>query len=227
MRLSKFLLSATGFLLLAGCQTVDGFVQDVNSAFATSRSSASASSASPAPVIDDKCPRIEIVDELSSFSEFTSDTMSQSNLVSRVDLNQVESSCSIKSGQVTLDLKLAFNGTLGPKAKLRNNDKPFFSYPFFIAVTNDKGVILAKEVFAASMTYERNENEHTYYENLRQIIPITSYAEAKQFTVMIGFQLTNEQLKYNRKYMVPVDTSLAPTHNETTAAAQNISAAGN
>lgn len=227
MRLSKFLLSATGFLLLAGCQTMNGIVKDVNNTFGSMRSSASASSTSATPVIDDKCPRIEIVDELSSFSEFTSDTMSQSNLVSRVDLNQVESSCSIKSGQVTLDLKLAFNGTLGPKAKLRNNDKPFFSYPFFIAVTNDKGVILAKEVFAASMTYERNENEHTYYENLRQIIPITSYAEAKQFTVMIGFQLTNEQLKYNRKYMVPVDTSLAPTHNETTAAAQNINAAGN
>lgn len=152
---------------------------------------------------DTNCPQIEIVNELSSFSEFSGSSASESNLISRVNLNQVESSCDIENNQVILDLRLAFEGKLGPKAKRSKNDKPFFSYPFFVAVTNPSNVILAKEVFAASMTYERNEDTHNYFENMRQIIPITSSTQAGKYKVMIGFQLNEDQLRYNRKYMVP------------------------
>lgn len=226
MKLTKFLLTGMSLCLLAGCQTMDNFLEDVNTLAEKGTNMPQLETAydESTPSIENRCPRIQIVDELSSFSEFTNGT-NEKNLVSRVNLHQVESSCSIQRKQVSLDLKLAFNGSLGPKAKLRNNDKPFFSYPFFIAVTNQNGVILAKEVFAASMTYERDEDTHIYYENLRQLIPIGSSDQAKSYTVMLGFQLTKEQLEYNRKFMVPVEQSLAPTHNETKAAADNVKAA--
>ena len=154
--------------------------------------------------IDDGCPTVQIVDELSSLSEFTGSTRTEPNLISRVNLNQVESSCAFIDGQIALDLRLAFEGALGPKAKKSSSDKPLFSYPFFVAVTNPSGVILAKEIFSASMTYERNEDSHTYFENMRQLIPISDRENAHRYKVMLGFQLSEEQLKYNRKYLVPV-----------------------
>lgn len=151
------------------------------------------------------CPSVQIVDELSSLSEFSpADSTSADNLVSRVTLSQVDSSCSFKAKVVSIDLKLAFEGVLGSKAKINKNDKPYFAYPFFLAVTDTQGVVLAKEVFAASMTYERADNTHTYYEKLRQLIPIHSREQAANFKIMIGFQLDYDQLKYNRRNMKPV-----------------------
>lgn len=225
MKLFKFLLTASACLLLSGCQTMDNLMKDFNTLAEQGTNMPRMVDASSAPSIEDNCPRINIVDELSSLSEFAGD-MTENNLVSRVNLYQVESSCSIQRKQVSIDLKLAFDGSLGPKAKMRNNDKPFFSYPFFVAVTNQDGVVLAKEVFAASMTYERNEDTHTYYENLRQLIPIGNADQASRFTVMLGFQLSEDQLDYNRRFMVPVAQELAPIHNETKAAAQNTLPAG-
>ena len=99
---------------------------------------------------------------------------------------------------------MAFESTLGEKGKLRKNDKPFFSYPFFVAVTDPKGVIMAKEIFSASMTYDRNEDSHTYYESMRQLIPLDRKSSAKRHKVLLGFQLDPAQLKYNRQNMVAV-----------------------
>lgn len=195
-------------LTLGGCQTVQGMKKDFDN-IKMPKLGLVTDDEEPAEIqqtdlrIDNSCPQVEIVDELSSFSEFSGSSTSEKSLVSRVNLNQVESSCDIRGNQVVLDLKLAFAGSLGPKAKRTSNDKPFFSYPFFVAVTNPSNVILAKEVFAASMTYERNENTHNYFENMRQIIPITKNSQASKYKVMIGFQLSDDQLKYNRKYMVP------------------------
>lgn len=227
MKPSKFFLIACSALALSGCKTVvDDFMYDLNNVV---ENASFTEPTTPAPnfnaPVEDRCPKIEIVDELSSFSDFNG-SMRDNNLISRVNLSQVESSCSIQRKQVAIDLKLAFNGELGPRAKMKSSDKPFFSYPFFVAVTNQNGVILAKEVFAASMTYERNEQTHTYFESLRQLIPISNADHARRFRVMIGFQLTEDQLAYNRRNMASISQSNMPRYNEQTKAAlQNIQSA--
>lgn len=155
--------------------------------------------------IENPCPTVRIIDELSSLSEFKGNSDKESQLISRVNLNQVESSCNFERGHVAVDLKLAFESALGPKAKIKNSDKPFFAYPFFVAVTNDDDEILAKEVFAASIAYKRDEDSHMYYEKLKQLIPISRNSQARNYNILIGFQLTAKQLKFNRENMVMVD----------------------
>lgn len=192
---------------LGGCQTLETMKSDFSSAMNDQK---------PPPgheiitedgisMSSNPCPLVQIVDELSSLSEFSpADSTSTDNLVSRVTLSQVDSACSFKGNLVSVDLKLAFEGVLGAKAKINKNDKPYFAYPFFLAVTDPKGVVLAKDVFAASMTYDRADSTHTYYEKLRQLIPIQSREQAASFKIMIGFQLDYDQLKYNRRNMKPV-----------------------
>lgn len=152
-----------------------------------------------------ECPQIEIVDDLSSLSDFSSPKApNRKNLISRIDIKSAESTCKLASKSAIIDLKVIFQGTLGPKGKNEASEKPFFSYPFFIVVTTPTGKILAKEIFAASMTYAAGENQHTYFEQLRQIIPINSREQAYRYRVLIGFQVTPDQLEYNRKHMVPI-----------------------
>lgn len=151
------------------------------------------------------CPQVKIVDDLSSLSEFADlSDPADYNLISRVTLAQTESNCVYDGKNAVVDLKLVFEGQMGPKGRAKPGDTPTFTYPFFIAVTDTDGSIKAKEVFGASLTYSPAESSHTYYESLRQIIPIENDLEARNFNVLIGFQLSPEQLRHNRANMIPV-----------------------
>ncbi len=156
-------------------------------------------------LLQSPCPQVELVDDLSSLSDFTNPNQTKrENLISRVDLKSAQSTCMLSSKSTVVDLTLLFEGTLGSKGKQKTSDKPFFSYPFFVAVTAPSGKIMAKEIFAASMTYGANENKHTYFEKLRQVIPIKSKSSAKYYKILIGFQVTPDQLAYNREHMVSI-----------------------
>lgn len=199
---------------LSACQTMDTFVEDVNEL----TRNGGAGFPSPSQLVQGKsesllaspCPQVELVDDLSSISDFSnSKDMVHKNLISRVDLSSAESTCKLSANSAIIDLKLLFNGMLGPKGKQKDSDKPFFSYPYFVAVTAPGGKIIGKEVFAASLAFSAHEDKHVYYENLRQIIPITDKNAANRYKILIGFQVSPEQLAYNRKNMVPVASAKA------------------
>lgn len=197
-------------LLLSACQTLEGLRDDAYDVAEGNIYVAGAGGRTPEKLLSSPCPQVEIVDDLSSISDFSHPRKQDKNhLISRVDLKSAQSTCKLSSKTAIIDLKLLFNGKLGPKGRKTESERPFFSYPFFVAVTTPTGKIMAKEIFAASITYAANENEHTYFENLRQIIPIKSKNKANSYHVLIGFQVTPDQLGYNREHMVPVANALA------------------
>ncbi|MGB0720053.1 MAG: hypothetical protein ACPGRX_06245 [Bdellovibrionales bacterium] len=191
-------------ITLSACQTYEGLKNDFGGldlgSFTTAESVANdAEGTGSETLIKGDCPTIEIVDELSMLHEFTNPkTASDGDLISKVAVQEAQSGCAYTDGSVTVDLKLAFNGMLGPKGRTTPNEKPFFSYPFFVAVTSSGGKILAKEVFSAALTYEPGQNTQNYTETMRQIIPADSRAKGKSYKIMVGFQLTQDQLAYNR-----------------------------
>jgi len=145
------------------------------------------------------CPSVKVVPELGTYSEFLdSGSTRESDLVSRVTISNVKSACNADDKNITMDLKIPFYGVLGPQAHAMSGGQPFFSYPFFVAVTSESGKILAKEVFAASITYRQGANSQTYFENMRQIIPVEARDHGSRFKILLGFQLNPDQLDYNR-----------------------------
>ncbi len=192
-------------ILICSCQTLDSLKDDLSSLDTAHYATAEVIGGSSEILLQSPCPKVTIVDDLSSISDFLNpNNTTKENLVSRVDLKSAESTCKLGSKSAIIDLKLIFNGTLGAKGRDISSNKPFFSYPFFVAITTPSGKIMAKEIFAASLTYDHQQNTHSYFENLRQIIPIKSKSLAKRYKVLIGFQLTPNQLAYNREHMVLV-----------------------
>ena len=106
--------------------------------------------------------------------------------------------CTYKNKSATIDLTLQFDGKLGAKGHFAKSDSPIHTYPFFVAITNKSGDIMAKEVFAASINYAGDSNEGSYTETIRQIIPVGKASNAKNFKISVGFQLSEEELTYNR-----------------------------
>lgn len=211
MKFLNLVLCCTCIAILGACQTIDALESDVYDLSRGTVPVANVVDGSSERLLANPCPQVEIVNDLSSISDF-SDPRKQNkdNLISRVDIKSAESTCKLASKSATVDLKLKFEGDLGAKGRKNKADKPFFSYPFFIAVTSPGGQIMAKEIFAASLTYNPGENTHIYSENLRQIIPITSKKHAHQYRILIGFQVTPDQLTYNREHMVPIEPKKKP-----------------
>jgi len=179
---------------------MDGFMSDMDS---LDLPSLSMSEDSPESLIyDGHCPSVEVVNELRDLYEFTNrNEPQQQNMISRATIAKIETACQNSENAVTVDLKMAFEGTLGPRGRSSTQEKPFFSYPFFVAVTSANGRILAKEIFAANITYEAGKDYQTYYENMRQIIPIEARDSGNRYKILVGFQLGPDQLTYNRAKM--------------------------
>lgn len=207
MKQHNAILIIFSIIILSGCQTLENLSQEfpthmpaqtpiesVEQAVQQSRSD---------NLLASPCPQIEIVDDLSTLSDFISPRSPKiSDLVSRITMINAQSSCKISSKTAVVDLQLNFEGKIGAKGRKNSGDKPFFSYPFFIVVAAPNGKIMAKEVFAASMTYGQGEETHHYFEKMRQIIPIKNKDSASRYKILIGFQITQDQLSYNRKNMV-------------------------
>ncbi len=145
-----------------------------------------------------ECPPITLDPQLKQLVEFQDmENPSKKTEVSHIKLANYDSDCAKDGDYISMRLDLNFEGGLGPKAKRKKNDQPFFAYPYFIAVTDGNDNELAREIFAASVTYEKKQENIALTETIRQRLPLNDDGSTPDYKVKIGFQLTPEQLTYN------------------------------
>ena len=60
---------------------------------------------------------------------------------------------------------------------------------------------MAKQIFSAAIHYQTDHDDGHYSETIRQIIPIKSVKDGSRYGIMVGFQLSDEQLAYNRSLL--------------------------
>ena len=199
---------------LSACQTWNGLKQDfgtlgtaVGNGASTAKSKINTIT-SPTPmkqedkasivINDNDCPPVIVDPQLSSMSEFYDMAKpSKSSEVSSLKLTDTTSECKIDNDYLDVKIQLSFAGALGPKAKRKTNDRPFFAYPYFVAVTDKQDEDLAKELFAASVTYDKDQERIELVETIRQRLPLNDDGSNPGYQIKIGFQLSEEQLFYN------------------------------
>lgn len=203
------LLPVVALLALPACETLEGFKRDMGklgislqSGFSDSPAPAGAVAAddgSLVPPVAADCPSTTIMPELKSLSEFADPAKpSDKNQISEFTMVGVQSTCQQHAAALAMHIDLVFAGKIGPKGRANKSDKPTFSYPYFIAVTDAKGAVVAKEVFAANVSYGKDQSESKQIESITQNLPVKSADEMKNFKVLVGFQLDDAQLAYNR-----------------------------
>lgn len=203
-------------LFLPACATLDGAMTDIRNATGNFKMPTFARHGQPEAVDvahDEKalaaaamteiatpveCPRVDVVDELSSLHQFVDGNNEAAGAISSVTITAIDSLCSINEQNVVVDMDIIMQARLGPRAKAAATDKPSFSYPYFIAITTPSGDISAREVFAATIAYDADEESLTHNEKMRQVIPLTGDYSPRQYEIMVGFQLSPAELAYNR-----------------------------
>lgn len=190
---------------LTACQTWDGLKNDLGSlSETTSQKIATLTAPKEGQAqravagVETTCPPIIIDPQLDSMTEFMDmeDTQDE-NLVSFVAITETKTLCTPTNNTLDMRLDLTFNSKLGPKAKAKESDQPFFAYPYFISVTDGDAQELAKEIFAASITYEKDQAAIELVETINQSLPLNEDGTIPDYQIHIGFQLTEEQLFYN------------------------------
>jgi len=78
--------------------------------------------------------------------------------------------------------------------------EPQATFPYFVAVADPEGAILAKQVFGIDIAFPGNSLEIGHIETVRQRIRYPNIASAASYTIFIGFQLTPEQLADVREH---------------------------
>lgn len=206
----RFVLPFFALLVLNSCQTLDGIGSDLSSAWDASADALTRITArditdtgasarthdGPAQAI--ACPSVKVMEELRGLVEFQDPAKpSDKTEIARASITDVQARCAI-SNNLSVELDISVDSTLGPKARLKESDKPNFAFPYFVAVISPEGSVIAKEIFAASMSFEKGENKLSRTETITQHIPLPEGDAMPAYSILVGFQLSEEQLAFNR-----------------------------
>ena len=74
-----------------------------------------------------------------------------------------------------------------------------FSFDYFVTILTPDGAVSAKEVFRTPVGFPSGVFRAGALESLTQTIPLESGADARGYSILIGFQLTEDQVEYNRR----------------------------
>lgn len=187
-------------LALAACETMNTISQRLSSIELPSLDGLLPGGTTAVAASD--CPPIQVVPELGTLTEYSPMAQpSEKNLVSKVEIAEIGAACNgITKGNLSVDIAMILDGKAGPRARLTPDERPTFAYPYFVALTTTDGEILAKEIHAASMNYGKNQNAQSITEERTHIFPLNGSTETGKYRILVGFQLTDEQLAYNRTH---------------------------
>lgn len=145
------------------------------------------------------CPRVAALPELSRVTQFADEANpNPSTILSETTLTKVDSSCIPTENAINLDIVLNFTSALGHAGLAAAAPQATYSHAYFVAVVKPDGSILAKDVFGLSPVFSSGQKEVLSTERLQQTIPLSSDTPATQYQVMVGFQLNENELSYNR-----------------------------
>ncbi len=185
------------------------FGNDIKSGFESLTGGDDKTAADANGVYNGQCPPVQARTDLKDLFDFYNpEKPSDASKISEIHITDVKNSCRVEGESLVMQIDLALTGKVGPKARVKATDKPSFAYPYFVAVTDADGVVVAKEIFAASIAYAPNQNEITQRESVFQTMPIPDEKKGQSYNVIVGFQLTPEQLAYNNSHTP--QTAIAP-----------------
>ncbi|MHA1565454.1 MAG: hypothetical protein ACTSX7_09095 [Alphaproteobacteria bacterium] len=146
------------------------------------------------------CPNVVIVDDIAQMTKFLDGPgRDLTDVVLEVRIASFDGSCVTDpdagaAGEVSVDLILVVEATRGP-ANANNQGQ----YDFFIAIAETEGDIVAKRVFPGEVVFEGNRNRVAAQEELTQMIPLRPGENGADYDILIGFQLSDEELVYARQ----------------------------
>jgi len=140
------------------------------------------------------CPQTAFVRELERVNDYGADTPDEKTLVATALMKSVDGTCKYTDEGVDVQFRLEIKAGREPRL---GGDRT--SFPFFVSIVAPDGKILSKELMTADFTFSGDGNTAERAEDLHVFIPLPKDANVTNYRILMGFQLTEEQLNAVRK----------------------------
>ena len=141
------------------------------------------------------CPKVELVGDLSRKAQFADGPgRDLSDILYVARIADVKSGCTYDKRGVTVDMVVSIVGERSRAgAKIKGAD-----ITYFVAITDARESIIGKQTFTSRLDFTGDNPRID--DELDQIIPLSSpLASAADHTIIVGLQLTPEQIDFNQK----------------------------
>lgn len=143
------------------------------------------------------CPRVSIISEGQRVTQFRPGPGRDiTDIALEAQISGFEDSCTFtdKNQIVVTTALLGLVATRGPASQ----GEIVGDVPFFVAVINRDQQIIAKEEFSTRFAFRQGVRTVTITEELVQRLPLNGRS-SRDYEIMIGLQLTTEQLEFIRR----------------------------
>lgn len=139
------------------------------------------------------CPKVNIVRDLQEVTVFRPGGKDLTDLESRAALTDYTGNCEYTSSGVTVNVNVFLVAERGPALQGTTA-----KYQYFVALAQPDDTLVSKAYFDTDVTFVTGQPRAGTREELAPKIPLPKDGNAKDWKVYLGFQLTPEQLEFNR-----------------------------
>jgi hypothetical protein len=139
------------------------------------------------------CPEGSILAELATVTRFQGAGRDLTDVVNQGEIADLLIQCKYDRRGVTIDLQLAVAAMRGPADRARRVE-----FDYFVAITDPQKRIIAKEPFHISFDFADNRTRVVQVEEIEPRIPLADLKQATAYEILIGFQLTPDEIAWNR-----------------------------
>ncbi|HEY1710265.1 MAG TPA: hypothetical protein VGG10_18490 [Rhizomicrobium sp.] len=143
------------------------------------------------------CPAIGALVDSASLSAFQGTAPGAAAPLYRVDITKVYSACSYDadSGQIVSRIVIDFAAS-----RSQGGSAVQYTVPYFIATSMDGTNIVDKKMFAVQVAFEPGQLNTKFSERQDDFtIKPTGDKKSTDYEMLVGLQLTKDQLDYNRR----------------------------
>jgi len=139
------------------------------------------------------CPRVALGDDVDYVARFDGKGSSKQNLLYAVKMDVPNGICFLNEDSIDVEMSVPIRIQRGPAMEDRN-----ISFEYWVAIARTDKTILARDSYQAEAELKLDEIGQIVDE-FDQTIPITPGENGNNFVIIVGLELTEEELDYNRR----------------------------
>ena len=143
---------------------------------------------------DPTCPRVAVVGELGRVTYFRAGLGRDiTDITAEAEMEVRGIKCSFNRNNVDMEFDIAILASAGPADRTRS-----YGLDYFVGVMDPEGNMTRHESFRVQVQFTGNQPRQAATEPMATRIPVRDRARAPNYSVVVGFQLTDEQLQWNQ-----------------------------
>ena len=143
----------------------------------------------------ERCPAVSVLVDTSALTLLQASGSGPASVLYTAQIVNVKRDCDVSkySKQVQASVDIAFRAT-----RAHGEAAASYTVPYFVAITTE-GRILAKQQFLVAFAFQPGETTTSFEDSVNSLVlTIGRDKKATDYGILVGFQLTKEQLEYNR-----------------------------